>query len=119
MRDSDGLQMEIAINYSPTWLPNSRTTFQWSNNLSNFWNTNTGAWLFGRRNLSSGFIVDYFFSYPWIFRLQASVQLQHFAGTIFKQKGKAIVTISISAHLLTSVLTIFSSKLAMCCPTNS
>ncbi len=84
---SGGWQGIASLNYTRTWLPNSRTTFRWSNTLSyrrflqsNYGIDRTGGAFFGnqfRDNFVSSLFVDYFVSYQWAFRLQAAAEAYH------------------------------------------
>lgn len=71
-----------SLNYTRTWLPNSRTTFGWSNTLvarrfltPGFRGDN--PYFQPAESLTSSLIVNYFISYQWTFRLQASGQVWH------------------------------------------
>jgi len=82
---SGGWAADASLNYTRTWLPNSRTTFSWSNTLATqrYLRSNYGRDRVGSTTtlftdaFSSVLLVDYFINYQWTFQLGAGFQAWH------------------------------------------
>ena len=83
--ESGGWAVSASLNYTRSWLPNSRTTFRWSNTLSTerYLQTNYGFDRVGFTDViftdtfRSGLEVDYFINYQWTFSLNAGLLAWH------------------------------------------
>ena len=70
----------VSLNYTRTWLPNSRTSFDWSNTLmTRRYVTNNdprgdNLYIFPSESIISSLTVNYFISYQWTFQLRVSGQ---------------------------------------------